>query len=74
MGDYYGRENDGSGEGMSNPMTAAGDLIIGGEAGNPERLGVGSNGQVLTASPSGPVWANPVGGSGVDFLVMQVFS
>jgi hypothetical protein len=42
---------------MSNPMTTAGDLITGGASGAPGRLGVGSNGQVLTVTAGAPAWA-----------------
>lgn len=45
------------GGGMSNPMTTAGDLIVGGVAGAPARLGIGSNGQVLTLVSGAPAWA-----------------
>lgn len=33
-----------------NPMTTLGDIVVGGTDGQPERLGVGSNTQVLTAN------------------------
>ena len=43
---------------FTNPMTTAGDLIIGGVAGAPTRLGVGTTGQILTVSGGGaPQWA-----------------
>lgn len=45
--------------GFTNPMTTAGDLIYGGTAGTPLRLGIGSSGQVLTVSGGLPVWAAP---------------
>jgi len=48
---------EGDGGGMTNPMTTAGDIIIGGTSGAPERLGVGSNGQVLTVASGAPAWA-----------------
>ena len=43
---------------MSNPMTTAGDLIVGGASGTPDRLGIGSNGYVLTVSSGSPSWAS----------------
>lgn len=46
----------GASSGMSNPMTTAGDLIVGGASGAPERLGIGSNGQVLSVSGGGLSW------------------
>lgn len=44
--------------GMLNPMTSAGDLIVGGVSGDPDRLGVGTNGQVLTVTSGAPAWAS----------------
>lgn len=44
--------------GMSNPMTAAGDLIVGGSSGTPARLGVGTAGQVLKSNGSGVEWGS----------------
>ena len=46
------------------PMTTAGDLIYGGVAGAGTRLGIGSNGYVLTVSSGAPVWAASSGGGG----------
>ena len=43
------------GGGMYNPMTALGDLIVGGEDGVPSRLGVGTAGQVPTAQEDGSI-------------------
>ena len=50
-----------SAAGFSNPMTAAADLIVGGTAGAPTRLGKGADGQVLTVDPTTHllVWATP---------------
>ena len=46
--------------GMSNPMTTAGDVIVGGVSGTPTRLATGTSGQVLTADGSGNVsWQTP---------------
>lgn len=39
--------------GMENPMTTAGDIIIGGENGTPTRLGIGTEGQVLKVGANG---------------------
>lgn len=44
--------------GMSNPMTAVGDLIRGGTDGAAERLGVGTNGRALMAVGGLPTWAD----------------
>ena len=49
----------GSGGGFSNPMTAVGDLVIGGTAGAAQRLGIGSSGQVLTVASGAPAWVTP---------------
>jgi hypothetical protein len=50
--------------GFANPMTTAGDLIDGGSGGTPQRLGIGSSGQVLTVVSGAPAWATPTGGGG----------
>lgn len=50
--------------GFGNPMTTAGDLILGGSAGAPGRLGAGTNGQVLTVVSGAPAWSTPSGGGG----------
>lgn len=55
------------GGGMSNPMTTKGDLIAGAASGVATRLGVGTNGQVLTADSAetlGVKWADAAGGGG----------
>jgi len=44
---------------MSNPMTAGGDIIIGGTAGAPTRLAKGSNGQVLSTDGVSVYWDDP---------------
>ncbi len=51
--------------GMSNPMTTAGDIIVGGSGGSPARLAKGADATVLTIDPSThlPVWAAPSAGS-----------
>lgn len=55
-------------EPMNNPMTTAGDIIIGGTpAGGvapPTRLAPGTNGHVLTLDGGVPTWAAPTGGGG----------
>lgn len=48
--------------GMTNPMTTAEDIIKGGSAGTPVRVGVGSNGQVLGIAAGAVGWiTNPAG-------------
>ena len=46
---------------MTNPMSSTGDLIIGGTAGAPARLGAGSNGQVLAVIAGSPGWQADTG-------------
>ncbi len=43
---------------MTNPMTSVGDLIIGGTAGTPARLAVGTSSQYLTVVAGSPYWSN----------------
>lgn len=52
-----------TGSGLTNPMTTAGDIIIGGVAGAPTRLAKGTNGQVLTMVADVPAYADASGGS-----------
>lgn len=42
---------------LANPMTTLGDIITGGVAGVPKRLGIGAAGQVLTVVAGEPVYA-----------------
>lgn len=53
-------------EGMSNPMTASGDIIYGAASGTPDRLAKGTDGQVLTLASGLPSWANSTSGAPVD--------
>jgi hypothetical protein len=53
--------------GMTNPMTAAGDIIIGGTSGTPQRLAKGTDGQVLTVVSGNPAWAAATGGGSGTF-------
>lgn len=46
-------------DGMVNPMTTAGDIVKGGTSGAPERLAIGSTGQVLTVTAGAPAWETP---------------
>lgn len=49
---------------LTNPMTTAGDIIVGDTGGTPARLAKGSDGQVLTVDPTTHllVWATPSAG------------
>jgi hypothetical protein len=49
--------------GMTNPMTASGDIITGGASGAPQRLAKGTDGQVLTLVSGAPAWQDSTGGS-----------
>lgn len=44
--------------GMTNPMTATGDIIVGGTSGTPDRLGKGTSGYLLAAQSSGLGYTN----------------
>jgi hypothetical protein len=52
--------------GFSNPMTTAGDLIVGDTGGTPARLAKGADSQVLTVDPTTHllVWTTPASGAG----------
>jgi hypothetical protein len=47
---------------LTNPMTTAGDLIVGGTSGTPERLAKGANGKVLGVASGAVGWVDPSGG------------
>lgn len=51
-----GIHSEGVPNGFANPMTAPGDLIVGGVAGTPTRLAVGGEGKVLTVIAGVPAW------------------
>lgn len=46
--------------GMENPMTAEGDLIVGGAGGQPERLAPGDEGDALQIVSGKPAWTAPI--------------
>lgn len=48
------------GTGMTNPMTTAGDIIVGGTSGTPARLAIGSSTSVLMGGTT-PVWTSATG-------------
>jgi hypothetical protein len=66
----------GGGGGMTNPMTTAGDIIIGGTSGTPTRLAKGSDSYVLTMDPTThlPVWAAATGGGGTGTSALPMIS
>ncbi len=52
---------------MTNPMSAIGDLILGGASGAPGRLGIGANAYVLTSDGTTASWQpSPTGTSGAN--------
>lgn len=57
-----------------NPMTNTGDLIVGGNNGNPLRLGKGTAGQVLSMNAAGTAveWATPGGGGGSAPTIVEL--
>lgn len=57
-------ESFSGGSGMTNPMTTAADIIVGGASGAPARLGAGTNGFVLTMVAGAVAWAAASGGGG----------
>lgn len=57
--------------GMSNPMTTAGDIIVGGTSGAPTRLAAGTQGQVLSVGSSGLEWANASSGGGPEIIELD---
>lgn len=61
--DWEDCEPDTGGD-MDNPMTTAGDIIYGGVDGDPTRLGIGDDDDVLTLASGVPTWAAPAGGGG----------
>jgi len=48
--------------GFFDPITTAGDLVVGDDTGQASRLGVGANDQVLTVVSGSPEWADGGGG------------
>jgi hypothetical protein len=59
--------------GMTNPMTTTGDVIYSSSGSTPDRLGIGTAGQVLqvNAGATAPEWATPAGGGGKVLQVVQ---
>jgi hypothetical protein len=54
--------NSGSGGGMTNPMTTAGDIIVGTTGGVPVRLAAGADNRILTIVAGVPQWVENTGG------------
>ena len=56
--------------GMTNPMTTTGDTIYSSSGSTPARLGIGSNGQVLTVSGGIPAWTTATS-SNIDWVLVS---
>jgi hypothetical protein len=56
--------------GMTNPMTTTADMIYSSSGSTPERLGIGTVGQVLTVNSgaTAPEWAAPASGGGLTLI------
>jgi hypothetical protein len=54
--------------GMTNPMTTTGDVIYSSSGSTPDRLGIGTSGQVLTVAGGLPSWATPSSGSAMTLI------
>lgn len=57
--------------GMTNPMTTAGDLILGGASGTPGPLAIGTNTYVLTSNGTTAAWAAAAGGALNDYIYVR---
>ncbi|WP_010486951.1 DUF2793 domain-containing protein [Pseudomonas sp. S9] len=55
---------------LTNPMRTAGDIIVGGKGGTPERLAKGTDGQVLKMVSGSQAWAAESGGGYIDKRMM----
>lgn len=60
--------NDNSGAIPKSTVTTAGDLIVADGNASVTRLGIGSNGQILTSNGTTATWSTPAGGGGWDLL------
>lgn len=49
-------------------LTTQGDLIVASGASTPARLGIGTNGQVLTSNGTTATWTTPSGGGGLTLI------
>jgi hypothetical protein len=59
--------------GMTNPMTTTGDVIYSSSGSTPARLGIGSDGDILSVSSGIPAWTAPTS-SGQSFTQLGVVS
>jgi hypothetical protein len=54
-----------------NPMTSVGDMILGGASGTPERLALGSAGNVITSNGTTALWQAPAGAAGLEWTLLN---
>ena len=60
--------------GMTNPMTTTSDMIYSSSGSTPARIGVGSNGDVLTVTAGVTGWVAPAGGGKVLQVVQSTYA
>ena len=60
--------------GMVNPMTTTGDIIYSSSGSTPARLGIGTDGQVLTSDGSIVNWETPAAGGGMTLISTTTLS
>lgn len=66
--------NDNSNAILKSVVTATGDLIVGNGNASVARLGIGTNGQVLSSNGTTATWTTPSGGGGMTLLASGTFS
>lgn len=66
--------NDNSAMIPKSTVTATGDLIIGNGNASVTRLGIGTNGQVLSSNGTTATWTTPAGGGGMELISTTTFS
>lgn len=57
--------------GLFNPMTTAGDIIVGGASGTPTRLAIGTNTYVLTSNGTTAAWAASSASGAPDYILIR---
>ena len=55
-------------DGMANVLTTTGDIIYSSSGSTPDRLGIGTTGQVLNVASGLPAWATPASSGGMTLL------
>lgn len=64
--------NNISTSGMTNPMSASGDIIYGGTGGTPTRLAKGNDGQILSLTSGVPDWIDNSGVGDADSIGITI--